>query len=347
MTLFGLGAAARPASRPWSLGLSLDWLAFDLLGLGLLVVLVLGFAAVARPVPPRHRPRDPAAAGAQGLAGDRVPDLRQPRPAHRAGHRGHAARSAPQRVRTVIPKLRGGERGTRAYRLPTTQPRHLRRRAGRGHPARRVRAVPPLAPARRRPSASGSTRACSSFRTLPTGPDPAPRGPVVGHRRPQGNITFHRLREYVRRRRPAPGALALVGPGRHACWSSTTSTPRSRTPSWSSTSGRASTPRTSFEEAVDVAASVRRRVGASTRRRSSCGSPTATVLGGPRVRDVDPARRSPDRRRGRPGGLAAAAAARPAPHPGRHLAGRRHRRARPGRPAASSPRCAAASTGSS
>src|SRR6266571_7601186 len=48
MTLFGLGALIAGIAA-LTMGLTLDWLAFDLLGLGLLAVVVLGFATVARP----------------------------------------------------------------------------------------------------------------------------------------------------------------------------------------------------------------------------------------------------------------------------------------------------------
>src|SRR3954470_17326451 len=119
MTLFGLAALLAGVAALVT-GLTLDWLSFDLIGLGLLAIVVLGFAAVARPSrlvidreiqPPRVPKGSPAIAfltfANRGRRTVPVAVATQP--------------FGKLRVRTLIPKLRGGERGTRAYRLPTTR----------------------------------------------------------------------------------------------------------------------------------------------------------------------------------------------------------------------------------
>src|SRR6266571_5687400 len=192
MTLFGLGALIAGIAA-LTMGLTLDWLAFDLLGLGLLAVVVLGFATVARPSrlvinreiqPPRVPKGSPAIAfltfANRGRRTVPVAVATQPFGA--------------QRVRTVIPRLRGGERGTRAYRLPTKQRGifdvapvevtrrdsfelfRLSRRHGR---AERIWVYPRVL----------------GFRTLSAGQTRHLEGPS-SDTSPQGNITFHRLREY-------------------------------------------------------------------------------------------------------------------------------------------------------
>src|SRR5438270_13334877 len=119
MTISGV-AALLAGIASLALGMSLDWLALDLIGLGLLVAVVLGGIVVARPSPlvidreiqpPRVPKGSPAIAfltfANRGRRTVPVAVATQP--------------FGSQRVRTVIPKLRGGERGSRAYRLPTTQ----------------------------------------------------------------------------------------------------------------------------------------------------------------------------------------------------------------------------------
>src|SRR3954447_8243051 len=193
MTLFGLAALLAGAAA-LVLGLTFDWLAFDLLGFGLLTVVVLGFAAVARPSrlvidreiqPPRVPKGSPAVAFLTFANRGRrtVPVTVAPQP------------FGNQRVRTAIPRLRGGERGTRAYRLPT---RH-----------RGIFDVQPVEVTRRdafeffrlsrkhgRPERIWVYPRVLRFRTLPAGKLRYLEGPS-SETSPQGNITFHRLREYV------------------------------------------------------------------------------------------------------------------------------------------------------
>ena len=99
-----------------------------------------------------------------------------------------------QRVRTVIPKLRG--RRARHAGLPLADPaaRRVRRRADRADPTRPVRAVPH---SRRY---AGVERIWVYPRdlelpTLPVGQNRNLEGPS-SELSPQGTVTFHRLREY-------------------------------------------------------------------------------------------------------------------------------------------------------
>lgn len=280
MTLFGLaGLLAGIASLV--LGLSLDWLSFDLLGLGLLAVVLLGFLAVARPSrlvisreiqPPRVPKGSPAIAfltfANRGRRTVPVAVATQPFGA--------------LKVRTVIPKLRGGERGTRAYRLPTThrgifdvQPVEVTRRDAfelfrlsrkHGH-AERIWVYPRVL----------------GMRTLPTGQTRHLEGPS-SDTSPQGNITFHRLREYV-----AGDDLRLVH-WRSSARAGTllvkhnvdTSQPYTvvlfdQRPSLYTEE--------SFEQAVDVVASVL-VASAANKAPTELRLTDGTVIGGPRVRDV-------------------------------------------------------------
>ena len=178
-------------------------------------------------------------------------------------------------------------RRARAAHLPAADPaaRHLRRRPGRGHPARLVRAVPHLAPATATSSASGSTRACSRFRALPTGQTRHLEGPS-SDTSPQGNITFHRLRDYV-----VGDDLRLVH------WRSSARTGRLVVKHNVDTSqpytvvlldlrpGRYTAE--SFEAAVDVAASVL-VTSAANKAPVELRLTDGTVIGGPRLRDVTP-----------------------------------------------------------
>jgi uncharacterized protein (DUF58 family) len=193
MTRLGI-AALLGGVAALALGLSLSWQAFDLLGLGLLAVVALGLVVVARPsrltiTREIQPPRVPKGSPAVALL-------------HFA-NRGR--RSVPttvatqhfsaQRVRTVIPRLRGGERGSRAYRLPTTR--------------RGIYDVAPLEIVRRDAfelfrlsrQHAGTERIwvyprILDFRALPTGKARHLEGPS-SETAPAGNITFHRLREYV------------------------------------------------------------------------------------------------------------------------------------------------------
>jgi len=282
MTLFGLAALLAGAAA-LVLGLTFDWLSFDLLGLGLLAVVVLGFAAVARPSrlvidreiqPPRVPKGSPAIAfltfANRGRRTVPVAVATQPFGA--------------QRVRTVIPKLRGGERGTRAYRLPTTR--------------RGIFDVAPVEVTRRdsfelfrlsrkhaRTERIWVYPRVLAFRRLPTGQTRHLEGPS-SDTSPQGNITFHRLREYV-----AGDDLRLVH------WRSSaraghllvkhnvdTSQPYTvvildQRPSLYTEE--------SFEQAIDVAASILVACAAN-KAPVELRLTDGTVVGGPRIREVTP-----------------------------------------------------------
>jgi uncharacterized protein (DUF58 family) len=282
MTGFGLGALLAGAAA-LAAGLTLDWLAFDLLGVGLLGAVALGFVVVARPsrlVIDREiqPPRVPKGAPAIALLtfanrGRRTLPLAvatQP--------------FGPLRVRTVIPKLRGGERGTRAYRLPTTrrgvfevQPVEVTRRDAfelfrlsqkHGQPAR-IWVYPRVL----------------GLHPLPTGVTRHLEGPS-SDTAPHGTIAFHRLRDYV------PGDdLRLVH------WRSTAHAGRLLVKHNVDTSQpytvvvfdqrAARYTAESFEEAVDVVASVL-VASAAHKAPVELRLTDGTVLGGPRLHDVTP-----------------------------------------------------------
>jgi uncharacterized protein (DUF58 family) len=189
-----------------------------------------------------------------------------------------------QQVRTVIPKLRAGERGTRAYRLPTTRrgifdvdPVEITRRdafelfrLSRRHArTERIWVHPRVVP----------------MRTLPVGNVPHLEGPS-SDTSPQGNITFHRLREYV------PGDdLRLVH------WRTSAKADRLLVKHNVDTAQPYTVvlfdlrpsryTESSFEQAVDVAASVC-VAGAGDRAPVQLRLTDGTVLGGPGMRDVTP-----------------------------------------------------------
>lgn len=282
MTLFGFGALVAGVAALIT-GLSTDWLAFDLLGLGLLAVVVLGFAVVARPSalviqreiqPPRVPKGSPAIAfltfANRGRRTLPVAVATQPFGA--------------QRVRTVIPRLRGGERGTRAYRLPTTRrgifdvaPVEVTRRDSfelfrlsrkHGH-AERIWVYPRVL----------------GFRSLPTGQTRHVEG-ASSDTSPQGNITFHRLREYI-----AGDDLRLVH------WRSSARAGRLLVKHNVDTSQPYTVvifdqrpsryTEASFEQAVDVGASVL-VASAVNKAPVELRLTDGTVIGGPRIRDVTP-----------------------------------------------------------
>ncbi|MFN2563188.1 MAG: DUF58 domain-containing protein [Jatrophihabitans sp.] len=280
MTLFGFGALLAGLAA-LATGLTLDWLSFDLLGLGLLAVVVLGFATVARPSrlvidreiqPPRVPKGSPAIAfltfANRGRRTVPVAVATQP--------------FGTQRVRTVIPKLRGGERGTRAYRLPTTQ--------------RGIFDVAPVEVTRRdafelfrMSRRHGRTERIwvyprvLGFRPLPTGQTQHLEGPS-SDTSPQGNITFHRLRDYV-----AGDDLRLVH------WRSSARAGKLLVKHNVDTSQPYSVvvfdqrpglyTEESFEQAVDVVASVL-VASAVNKAPVELRLTDGTVIGGPRVRDV-------------------------------------------------------------
>lgn len=282
MTRFGVAALVGGVVA-LVLGLLLSWVAFDLLGLGLLTALVLGFATVARPSrllvtreiqPPRIPKGSPAIAFLSF-----VNRGRRTLPVTVA-----TQHFAAQQVRTVIPRLRGGERGTRAYRLPTTHrgifdvepveilrrdPYELFRLTRRHADTERIWVYPRVLP----------------FRTLPAGQTRHLEGPS-SDTSPHGNITFHRLREYVpgddlrlvHWRSSAKAGTLLV---RHNVDTSQPYTvvlvdlrPSLHTEE-------------SFEQAIDVASSV---IVASSMHKApvELRLTDGTVLGGPRVREPSP-----------------------------------------------------------
>jgi uncharacterized protein (DUF58 family) len=282
MTVFGLAALVAGAVA-LGLGLSLDWVTFDLLGLGLLAVVLLGLLVVARPSrlvidreiqPPRVPKGSPAIAfltfANRGRRTVPVSVATQP--------------FGSARVRTVIPRLRGGERGTRAYRLPTTR--------------RGIFDVAPLEVARRdafelfrlshrygRVERIWVYPRIVALRTLPSGKTRHLEGPS-SETSPQGSITFHRLREYL------PGDDLRLIHWRSSARLDTllvkhnvdTSQPYTvvifdQRPSLYTAE--------LFEQAVDVTASV---VVASAVNKApvELRLTDGTVLGGPRVRDATP-----------------------------------------------------------
>jgi uncharacterized protein (DUF58 family) len=280
MTAFGFGAVIAGVAALMT-GLTLDWLAFDLLGIGLLAVVAFGLVVVARPSrlvidreiqPPRVPKGSPAIAfltfANRGRRTAAVSVATQP--------------FGPLRVRTVIPKLRAGERGTRAYRLPTTR--------------RGIFDVPPLEVTRRdafelfRISRKHGQAAriwvyprVLGFRPLPTGVTRHLEGPS-SDTSPSGTIAFHRLRDYL------PGDdLRLVH------WRSSAHAGRLLVKHNVDTSQpytvvvfdqrAAGYTAESFEQAVDVAASVL-VASAASKAPVELRLTDGTVLGGPRIRDV-------------------------------------------------------------
>ncbi len=282
MTLFGLAALIAGAAS-LTLGLVFDWLALDLVGLGLLAVVVLGFISVARPSrlvidreiqPPRVPKGSPAIAFLTFM---------------NRGRRSVPVTVATQhfsnlQVRTVIPRLRGGERGTRAYRLPTTRrgifdvepveitrrdPYELFRLSRRQAETERIWVYPRIVP----------------LHALPAGQRRDLEGPS-SDTSPQGNITFHRLRDYV-----AGDDLRLIH------WRSSARAGRLLVKHNVDTSQPYTVvlfdqrpslyTEASFEEAVDITASA--LVSAAANKAPvELRLTDGTVLGGPRVRTVTP-----------------------------------------------------------
>ena len=282
MTLFGLGALLAGGAA-LATGLTLQWLAFDLLGIGLLAVVLLGLAAVARPsrividreIQPARVPKGSPAVAFLTFAN---------RGRHSVPMAVATQPFGSQRVRTVIPRLRGGERGTRAYRLPTRQ--------------RGIFDVQPVEVTRRDPFEFFrlSRRHGRSeriwvyprvlrFRTLPAGKLRYLEGPS-SETSPQGNITFHRLRDYV-----AGDDLRLVH------WRSSAHAGRLLVKHNVDTSQPYSVvifdqrpsqyTEESFEQAVDVAASVLVACAAD-KAPVELRLTDGTVIGGPRMRAVTP-----------------------------------------------------------
>jgi uncharacterized protein (DUF58 family) len=282
MTRFGL-AALLAGGLALGLGVALDWVSLDLLGLGLLGVVLVGLVVVARP---------PTVVIEREIQPPRVPKGSPAVAFLRFVNRGR--RTAPMsvatqpfgaaRVRTVIPRLRGGERGTRAYRLPTTRrgifdvapiqvtrrdPYELFRLSRRYGRIERVWVYPRILP----------------LRALPTGKTRHLEGPS-SDTSPQGSITFHRLREYL------PGDDLRFVHWRSSARLGTllvkhnVDTSQPYTVVIFDQRPHLYTEET-FEQAVDVAASVVMTSSANTapvELRLTGG----TVLGGPRVREATP-----------------------------------------------------------
>jgi uncharacterized protein (DUF58 family) len=282
MTRFGVATLLAGASA-LALGLVLNWVAFDLIGLGLLAAVLIGLLVVARPSrliidreiqPPRVPKGSPAVAfltfANRGRRTVPVSVATQP--------------FGSLKVRTLIPRLRGGERGTRAYRLPTTRrgifdvaPIEVTRRdafelfrlSHRYGNVQRIWVYPRIL----------------ALHALPTGKTRHLEGPS-SETSPQGSITFHRLREYlpgddlrlVHWRSSARFGTLLV---KHNVDTSQPYTvvifdqrPRLYTEE-------------SFEQAVDVTASVV-MVSSAHKAPVQLRLTDGTVLGGPRVREATP-----------------------------------------------------------
>src|SRR5664279_4020607 len=282
MTKAGL-AALLAGVVALTLGVWLQWTAFDLIGVGLLALVLAAVLVVVRPSqlsidrsiqPPRVPKGSPAIAvltfANKGRRTARVTVASQP--------------FGDVRVRTVIPKLRRGERGLRTYRLPTRKrgifdvgPVEVTRRdsfelfrtSRRFGEVERIWVYPRVLGCRALPS--GQTRHLEGRSS---------------DNSPQGNITFHRLRDYV-----AGDDLRLVH------WRSSARTGKLVVKYNVDTSqpysvvlldqrpGRYTAE--SFESAVDVAASV--LVASSANKAPvELRLTDGTMVGGPRLRDVTP-----------------------------------------------------------
>ncbi|MFN2519221.1 MAG: DUF58 domain-containing protein [Jatrophihabitantaceae bacterium] len=282
MTRTGL-AAMLAGLVALGLGLWLGWTSFDLLGIGLLTVVMVGLGTILRPSrlainrqiqPPR------VAKGSMAIAFLTFANRGRMTVGTTVANQPFGA----IQVRTVIPRLRRGERGTRTYRLPTTRrgifdvgPVEVTRRdpfdlfrvsRRHGHPER-IWVYPRVL----------------GFHTLPAGQTRHLEGPS-SDTSPQGNITFHRLREYV------PGDdLRLVH------WRSSARTGRLVVKHNVDTSQPYSVvlldqrpggyTEESFEAAVDVAASVL-VAAAANKAPVELRLTDGTTIGGPRLREVSP-----------------------------------------------------------
>jgi uncharacterized protein (DUF58 family) len=174
--------------------LLLRWVAFDLLGLGLLGAVGAAALLVARPFPlqidraisPARVPKGSPAVAVLTFANRRR---------RAVGPTVAVQPFGPDRVRVVVPRLRGGESGLRTYRLPTRQ--------------RGIFDVGPVEVVRRDPfdffrrvRAYGTVERIWVYprilplRPLPTGRIRRLEGPT-SDASPQGTVTFHRLRDYV------------------------------------------------------------------------------------------------------------------------------------------------------
>jgi uncharacterized protein (DUF58 family) len=265
------------------LGAVLHWRGLWVIGLGLLLLLLAGLAVVLRPsrlvverqIQPPRVPKHSTAIAFLTFA-NRGRTSVGPTVANQA--------MGDTDVRTVIPRLRRGEQGSRAYRLPTRQrgifdvgpvevnradPFGLFRRTRKHGDTERIWVYPRLL----------------AFKTLPAGLTRHLEGPT-SDTAPAGNITFHRLRDYVVgddlrmvhwRSSARTGSLVV----KHNV---DTSQPYTvvlldQRPDWYSAD--------TFESAVDVAASV---LAACSLNKApvELRLTDSTVVGGPRLREVTP-----------------------------------------------------------
>jgi len=265
------------------LGLWLGWTSFDLLGIGLLAVVAVGLVTILRPsrltlerqIQPPRVPK-----GSMAIAFLTFSNRgRMTVPTTVANQPFGAIQ-----VRTVIPRLRRGERGTRTYRLPTTR--------------RGIFDVGPIEVTRRdpfdlfrvsrrhgQPERIWVYPRVLRFHALPAGQTRHLEGPS-SDTSPQGNITFHRLREYV-----VGDDLRLVH------WRSSARTGRLVVKHNVDTSQPYSVvlldqrpdhyTEESFESAVDVAASVLVATSAN-KAPVELRLTDGTAIGGARLREVSP-----------------------------------------------------------
>lgn len=271
----GIGALA--------LGLWLEWTAFQLVGVGLLALVALALGVVVRPsalsitraIQPPRVPKGSPAIAVLSFAN--------------RGRRTVGVTIAQQafggsEVRTVIPRVRRGERGVRTYRLPTRRrgifdvgPVEVTRRdafelfrtSHKFGEAERIWVYPRVL----------------DFRAASTGQTRNLDG-ASSDLSPEGNITFHRLRDYV-----AGDDLRQVH------WRSSARTGRLVVRHNVDTSqpysvvvldqrpGRYT--EDSFESAVDVAASAL-VAGTADKAPVELRLTDGTLIGGPRLRDVTP-----------------------------------------------------------
>jgi len=176
------------------LGVLLRWVGFDLIGVGLLLVVVLGLIVVARPSTiaiERAIQPDRVQKGSPAVAVLTVTNKGRRRTAPTVASQPFGSGE----VSTPLPRLRQGERGLRTYRLPTRQ--------------RGIVDVGPVEVRRRDPfdlfrtsrHYGGTDRIwvyprVVPLRALPTGRVRNLEGPS-SESSPQGTVTFHGLRDYV------------------------------------------------------------------------------------------------------------------------------------------------------
>jgi uncharacterized protein (DUF58 family) len=175
-------------------GLALAWPGLALVGTGLVVAVVLAFAYAVRQPQVRIRREIQPARVAKGLPA--IAFLEMTNTGRTSAGRTVAIQPFNElRVRTVLPRLERGQSGMRTYRLPTSR--------------RGIFHIGPLEVARSDPfELVRFTRRHGGndqiwvypriipLRSLPSGPTRHLEGPT-SDTSPHGNITFHRLREYV------------------------------------------------------------------------------------------------------------------------------------------------------